>query len=808
MKRTVLIVVLAALSFINCWGQNISGTVQDIKGIPLENATVLLLNASDSSYVAGCVTDSLGKYDLEQTQSGDFLVEVSMLGFKKQYVTVQTNLKGTKTIPPLTIEEDSRMLSNVVVIAEKKQIELEAGKTVINLSSSISGSQRNAFDALKNVPGVLAREDGSIYLYGQAGVNVLVDNKLTYLSGESLVNLLRSIPSSSVDKIELTTQPSSRYDASGNSGLINIQTKKVRVRGVNLAVYSNLQHGKYARGYESVNLSVRREKLTFYLDYSYNWGKNYLDVISDRYYPLPEDALSDELTLRMTAARRMRHASHFFRGGIGYDLSERLKFDTYVTVNRYKWRKRETTDSRFFTSASTEDSTTVTKNELNVKHTNITGGASLRYVFAEKGTWDLSFDFQRFDREDGQAQTSRFESLLQQTDKAPLTGDMEGGIDINTGQTNITYPLSEKTTLDAGAKVASISIGNEALYKNRISEEWINNTQLSNNFYYDENINAAYVKLKAGLSPLFSFEAGLRLENTNVESRLAELTGKQDSLFTDHYTNLFPNLAVQYNPAENHAFSFMYGRRIARPNYRDLNPFIEINDTYLYEQGNTELKPEFSDNFELSYFLKHQYGLSLQYSRKTDAITKSYIIKEDQLVIVTPMNLKTNHSYGMRLSLNNLKLFSWWTVHINTALTYKQYTWIFDGMESTNNRLTPMAHLSNQFNLPYGWSGEVTGFYNGWMAEGQALVHPLGQVSVGVRKNIFNNKASIQLFAEDIFATNNIHIELKGATNGWYKEKTDNRKFGFTFTWRFNSGSETKESRQNGRIEESKRINL
>lgn len=803
--------MLCSIAFLSMNAQTgqivLSGVIEDNKGVPQENATILLLNVSDSSFVSGTVTDLYGKYEFPDIPKGSYLLEIAMLGYVKQVRTVTVNKGKKQTLPTIVMEEDVQMLSGITVTAAKKQIELEAGKTIVNLSSSLAGTKSTAFEALKNVPGVLVREDGSIYLYGQAGVNVLIDDKLTYLSGENLANLLRSIPSTSVDRIELTTHPSSRYDASGNSGLINIQTKKVKIQGINLSVYSNYQQGKRAKGYESINFSVRRNRFNFYTDYSYNWGKNYMDMVSERYYPLTESPESDELTLRMTADRQMRHKSHFIRGGVSYELSDRITLDTYATANWYEWRKHETTDSRFFIAPSTEDSLRITWNELNVKHTNFTGGTSLVYAFKEKGKWDASFDFQRFGRVNNQSQSSSFQTSSINTDKDLLNGNMDGDIDINTGQTNITYPLSERTTLDAGAKTAFISIDNTVLYKN-YHAGWVNNTQLSNSFFYDENINAAYVKLKTTILPSLSLDAGLRLENTNVKSRQADLTEKGDSLFSNHYTNLFPNLVTQYKLSENHLVSFMYGRRINRPNYRDLNPFIEINDTYTREQGNTELKPEFSDNFELSYFFKQQYGLSLQYSRRTDPIAKSYIIKENQLIIVTPKNLRTNHSYRARLSLNNMKPFSWWTIHVNGTLTYNRFNWEFNDAEEVNECLTPMIHVSNQLTLPYGWTAEITGYYNGPMAEGQARVHPLGQVSTGIRKNIFKNKASIQLYVDDIFATNRVHIDLVGSTKGWYKEKTDTRLAGVLFIWRFNSGSTVKDSRQNNRLEESKRINL
>lgn len=732
-----------------------------------------------------------------------------ILGLYISFCTVTYAQEPLSEVSDEQMIGDTLQLSEVVVVATKKQVNLESGKMVISLSTLGNASKTNAFDALKYLPGVQVRENGTIFLYGKTGVNVMIDDKLTYLSGEGLANLLRSIPASSIEKIELATQPSVGHDASGNSGLIHIQTKKTIIEGVNISFHANVQQGRKTRGSESVNLAVQRNRLNLYLDYSFNQGRNFMNVVNDRYYPLTENQHADLLTLRMDANRLMQHNSHYLRGAIGYELTNRLSIDAYTTFNYYSWKKAEKTVSAFYTSPTDLDSLQTTNSELQTSYRNLTGGVNLLYKMKNYGKWDMSFDLQCFDNDNNQLKNSLFEVGDEVYDRRKLSGQVDGRIHIFTAQSNLRYPLSEKTVIDLGGKTAFISMDYTALYKNLTSfGEWVQNKTLSNGSTYNENINAGYVKLKSEVSSFLTLDLGVRMENTNVKSLQKDSNVQVDSSLTMHYTNLFPNVTAQFHLSDDQAVLLIYGKRIKRPNYRDLNPFIEVNDSYLHEQGNTELKPEFANNIELSYIYRRQYGLTLLYSHRTAPIAKSYIIKDNQLVVVMPKNLRANNSYGARLSLNNLKPFSWWTAHLNAALTYNRFNWEFNGAEEKNNCLTPMVYVDNRFNLSKGWTAEVNGFVNGWQAEGQARVHPIGQLSLGLRKDILSNRATVQLYVEDVLATNKLHIDLVGNMNGWYKETTDTRTVGVSFVWKFNTGIKVKDSKQNNRIEENIRINL
>ena len=804
MKTVLLLLILVfGLSNVTTSAQNnLKGVVEDSNHSPLQGVTLMILNPADSSFLSGTITQTDGTFIIENLPQKEVLLEASMIGFKKKY---QSIMLPEKTKVDIVMDEDIEQLKEVVVLGNRNQIQVEAGKTVVNLGISPLGLQGNALDVLSKLPGVIIRDDGSVYLHGKSGVNVLINDKPTYLSGDNLINMLRSLSSTSVSKIELITHPSSKFDASGNSGIINIQTKQVRQQGVSLSAYLNIRTGKYLKGNSNITLALRKNKFNFYLDYSPFWGKNYLDVDSYRDYYDDSDLSKRMLRLGMTADRRLNYQSHFLRSGMDIDISDKTTFGTYITYNRYNERKNEITLSQFLSNSPKPDSTLRSDNVYDKLNTNLTGGVNLSYNNKNLKGY-ASFDFQLFDHSTDQTQKSSFQlpGLLPVNDT--LTGGINASIDLYSAQTNLDYRLSDIHTFSSGLKASFVTIHNRAHYVNYRQGSPIEYEKLNNTFSYSENIFGAYAQLVSKWNPRFQTEVGLRIEKTDIRGQQRNNT--KDSTYTQAYTDLFPSIQLKYKLSDSHSLALLYGRRINRPNYRDLNPLIEINDRFLYDKGNTELKPETTENIELSYFLKNQYSVSLFYTYKNNPIAKSYLLGENNVTIVTPSNLSSAQGGGIRIGVNNLNPTPWWTTNINFTATYKRFYWMAMGVKQVNERITPFIHVNNQFTLPLGWSAEITGYYNGNMAEGQALIHPIWTISGGVMKTFSRYNTTVRLYVDDIFKSDKNNIDIYSPKlNGSYTERKDSRLLSVTVIYRFNSGSKTKESRKNS-ISESNRINL
>ena len=786
----------------------ISGKMTHNDSSPITGATILLLNDIDSTYITGTTSDLNGEFKIINVRPGNYYLSLSMIGYKKTNMPLKTKENTNLELGTITLEEDSYVLSTVNVIGKRSPIKAEPGKMTINLSSALLSTDGNILDALRKLPGVIVQNDGTIILNGKSGANVLIDDKVTYLSGENLINYLRSIPASSIENIELISQPSSRHDASGSSGIINIQKKRIKEQGINFVVSSSQERGEQTRGSENITLNFRHNKLNIYADYSYYWGKDIIELSVSGHYLDPETLKPLELRKDFESDINRQYKGHYIKTGIDYNLSDKITIGTYFSSSWINRNKKEVTISDFFNNNKTQsDSTLTALSTPNYSYTNIIGGANMIYKFAKTGKWDASFDYQLFNQKDNHLLKSFFETGIHPVKEDTLSGKTNGDIKIYSGQTNLSYDISEKFRITTGLKSVFVRISSNALYKNLITRNWKEDSDLSNSFIYHENIYAGYLQLNAKWSSRFSTEIGLRLESTYTKNKYGSTI--QDLVFNKSYTHLFPTLMAQYQLSENHSLSMIYTRRIVRPNYKNMNPFVEVRDQFLYEQGNTELKPELIDNVEISWLLKKRYSFNVFYSHRSDPISLSFLVEDNNRVLLMPLNLSSNNSFGLRVGLNNLKPFKWWTTHINGSFTYKKFNWVTPGKTLKNEVITPMLHISNQFTLSHGWDAEALGFYSGEMIEGQTRVKPLWTISLGVRKNLFNNKFSLYIYAHDVFHTNRPRVSME--TNYLYytsQEKNDSRMIGISLSYRFNRGKEIKKSQNENRIEESKRIGL
>lgn len=783
----------------------ISGKITNgIQG--LQGANVVVLK-TDSGYVAEAVTDSIGNYTIDNLKYNKYQFLISLKGYIKKVVEVEINQDNTE-LSNIILEQETFEMKEVIVSSKRAAFKSEPGKITVDLNAASLGSDGSLLNALGKIPGIVILNDGTILLNGQAGANVMIDDKLTYLSGENLVNMLRSIPSSAVDKIEMVSQPSARYDASGTSGFINIRRKKRVDSGLNLVVSSNAETGRYIRENQSISLRLQQKKYSFYTDYSLYSGRDFMLIGSSRQYFNAETFNQDAVRLDMHADREFCSLSNYFKTGMEYEFSKKLTVGTYINGNWFGRSKKESAQSVFFPEDFTTDSSTLTNNIQKVNRSNIESGLNFSYKFNSKLKWENALNFLSFKQDEKLDQTSWSGNRDKSTSENALRGEMDGNIKILNLQSDVSYTISDRFTILSGIKSSVVNIDNNALYYSRQLDSWQRDEKLSSGFLYKESILAGYLQTSQKWMSSLSTEVGLRFEYTDNESGF--MLGSNDAAITRSYGQLFPSLKVNYSFTEGNIISLQYGRRIVRPNYRDLNPFTEVNDRYLHERGNTKLNPELVNNLEVTWLIKSKYVFSLFYTTRKNPIAKSYLTEQgSEITIVMPLNLKESYVLGFRANINTIRPTEYWTVQFNSSLTFKQFHWLEAEKLYANNLLTPTVQISNQFTLPYQWAFEATGFFNGKMVEGQAEIGSFGSLSLGARKSFFEKKISLYLYANDIFLTNRQQINLRNAViAGSYRERRDSRMIGFTLTWKFNSGDLSKTIRKAGDIEESKRINL
>ncbi len=781
----------------------IAGILTDSEGQSMDNVTTLLLQERDSSFVSGCTSDQRGTFQFKGVPEGEYLIRLSMIGYRTKEYPIRLSANEDLSLGTITLEEDSHLLEEALIVAKKKPIQWEPGKTTIHLSSMLMGTDGNLAETLKSMPGVHIQQDGTIVLNGQAGATVFINNKETYLSGENLIRYLRSIPSSSVEQIELITHPSAQYDAGGQAGKINIRIKKTRVDGFNLPVFAGYQQGKFGKGYAGCSLNLKKDRINLHTTYSYNQGKDDMDSRIHRNTIDAETGEAAETGMHQLSYREYPYTAHYIRGGVDYEWTEKTDIGAYASVNVINRTRKESLDALFHDDQGYTGEGTYTTSRARVTPRNFTTGGNVTYRPRQGAEWQTAYDYLSYSLKEDQSQTSQTETLPY----SHLRGDLDGKIRIHALQSDLTLPIHNKHTLCLGVKSTFTSIDNSAVYTNKQEEAWTLSPDISSAFTYKENIYAGYIKWNAELHEKILLEAGLRIENTQVRGNLYSYAEANDSSFRRKYTHLFPNATLRFNLSPEHALSLLYGRRITRPNYRDLNPFIEVRDNYLYEQGNTDLRPQLTQNFELSYLLNNKFSFQLFFNHTTDPITKSFIMQDAQRVNVLSTNLTSEYSTGFRFN-GSLRPLRCWSIHTVMNFNYKKYQWEMQGQKQENNLFTPSLHLMNQLELPRQWSMEATFIYQGKSAEAQATIHPVWMISAGVGKKI-TEKLSLKVYANDIFSSFRTRMDVNIINlTGTVWEKWDNTYVALHLSYQIGRGKTFQKNQRKNLPEESKRINL
>ncbi|MFA6769276.1 MAG: outer membrane beta-barrel family protein [Parabacteroides sp.] len=791
--------------------QSVEGRIIDDKNLPLEGITSVVLQADDSSYVTGGITTVNGSFSLSLPRPGKFILQFSCIGYKKLNVSFLLVRKEKKQLGDIRLNEEAYVLNGVTATAAKPQMELSASNIVVNLSSSILSSEGTLFDALKRIPGIMVRDDGTILINGQTGATVMINGKPTYLSGSSLAGYLQTIPASSIGKIELVSTPSVQYDAGGKTGLIKIEMSKNTTQGIMSSYNVGYQQYKiYSKGNGGVTFQMCKDKLNFSSNYAYYQGTDFHPAIIFRNHTDYDKALVTPLLLNQAAHRTSDYKVHYLRLSVDYDFSPRFSIALYSS-NSWADRLDKETMVSAFTSVSLEaDSVLTTWNRDKAFQTNRQGGINMTYKSTKQLQWDTSFDFQHYNSPDNQDQNDLFNiaSKKGMETRDTLNGDLKANIRIYTAQTEVSAPLNYNIKWIGGFKTSFVRNDNITTYENREGGVWIPNLGMSNHFLYKEAVYAGYIQLQGKVGENNRFETGFRIEHTHINGNMLEYASLSDSAFYDRYTNFFPFMLMEYLLPDKARLAITYGSRIVRPNYKDLNPFVSINDRYLFNQGNVNLKPEISQQLELALLLKKRYRIVVFGTYTHNPISKSYYSDDNNRACVYPLNLSSDYACGIRLTGINLHPWPWWTINANAVCIYKKYAWLNEKKKYDNEVITPMLYAGNQYKITHGWSAEVNGYWNGKTPMGQGLIKPLWSVSIAISKSILEGNGSIRLFADDAFSSRCTNVKIVSfGQEAWYKDDK-HAMLGISFLYKFHSGKEMKDSHTKKEIIESKRITL
>lgn len=784
----------------------VSGSVLDEKSQPFPFVNILLLHAKDSVLVKGLAADESGKFLFDQVADGKYLALVSMVGYQKKYSDVFSVSSNTVTLPAFNLKTDTQSLNEVTVVSKKPFIEQEIDRTVINVENSIVSAGATALEVLERAPGVTVdQQNEQLKLRGKEGVIVQIDGKQTFLSQQELITLLRNTPSDNIEKIELITNPSAKYDAAGNSGIINIKMKRNKSYGTNGNVNLGAAYARYGRSSATATINHRAGKISTFISGGAFFNKGFNN--NDIYRKIPYE---DKVTVFDQRTDRVNKSQYYnVRAGVDYFATDKTTIGVLVSGFYNNWSNPYgVTNTRILNEDLVLQRTFRTNVYNGSKMNNLSSNINFKHQFNDKGkelTFDL--DYVRYDGKQNSMLDTRYSKPDGQPDGAPeiVRNTMPSNINIGVAKLDYAQPLW-KGKLETGLKSSLVASDNNMVFEIK-TDDWNLDPKRSNQFKYSENVNAAYINYGGSISKKVKYQLGLRGEHTHSIGNSVTLNQKRDR----NYVNLFPSIFLSNQLDTNNVINISYSRRIDRPNYQSLNPFEFYLDPYTFQRGNPNLKPQYTNSFQLVHVYKSFLNTTLAYSRIKDMIADELPqqIASENKTFVTSDNLDNQDNVSLTISFP-VPITKWWKLQTNFTGVYNHYNSIYLDEKLEIKQASWNMYASSQFTISKSWSAELSGWYNSRAFYGLYAAKPMGMLNAGLQKNILNKKGTIRLNVNDIFWTNRFRGKaIYKDIDFSVRSEWPSRQFRLTFTYNFgnqnvkgarqrNTGSDDLQKRANG----------
>ncbi|MVM30297.1 TonB-dependent receptor [Spirosoma sp. HMF4905] len=769
----------------------INGLVKDLQNEPVPGATVRLISIVDSTLILGELTNSAGKFSFKNLTNSSYRLQVTSIGnndYRSGTITIDEQ-HPIVDLPVFILSPSKTTLKEVTVVAKRPMIEQELDKTIVNVDAMIGSAGSNTLEVLEKTPGVTVGTDGEISLNGKTGVLVLIDGRPTYMSGQDLAAYLKSLPGGSLDKLELMTNPPAKYDAAGSS-IINIRLKRTRVQGFTGNVSASYSQGVTSRSNDVINLNYNHGKINLFGSVGYNKDGNYSTDVYDRTFYDANEVLNSSVQL----LNQYTYTSHggMARLGMDYAASPNTTYGFLVAIQNRSRQDRLDYISKTFGTGSELSSIGTGFTDGNYPWMNTSANANVQHKFKDTGR-ELSADLNYITYNstgDQVLKTAVNQPAGTLSNSNQFVYSLPSDIAIYSAKADYVHPLRDKAKLEAGIKSSVVDNDNNSQYYTVLGAINTPDYTKSNHFTYHETIHSAYTNFRKEWKRLAT-QVGFRLENTQIAGRQLGNPEVAETSFNRTYTSLFPTAFLSYkvDSTGNNTLTASVTRRINRPNYQSLNPFLFYRDQYSFTAGNPYLKPQYNYQYELKYQHKQYIGLSIQYGRFTDVIFQLTQAVGD-VFYTRPGNVASGYilSLATNLSLSPTK---WWTINANGQIGRMALNGTAYSENLTPGLFSVRMDVFNQFKFDKGWAGELSSFYSGKNISGQTITNPRFRLAAAVQKKILQNKGSLRLTLEDIFHTwkpTDQTVSLQQA-EAFHANETDTRRIGLAFTYQF--GKET-----------------
>lgn len=803
--RYLLLVLLTVTATVTR-AQKISGLAKEEGGSVSKGLAVSLVKANDSAVVKLALTNNDGVYYFEGIKTGNYKIIINTPGYNRVISPAFAFGNADVVVAEITVSRLPTNLNKVTVVAQKPMVEVKAEKTILNVEGTVNAVGINALELLRKSPGVLLDKDDNISMAGKNGVQVYIDGRTTPLSGADLANYLKTLQSALVESIELITNPSAKYDAAGNAGIINIRLKKNKALGTNGSVNAGWNMGVTAKYNLGASLNYRNTKLNIFTNYSYGYTPNrqHLNLVR---------SVLDTIFDQHSTIYDLRKG-HNIKAGADYFLNKKNILG--VMVNGIINDPSSSSDGKTYISASktnTIDRILVASNSNKMKRQNLNINLNYSYTGKKGNSLGVNADRGSYQLRNDQFQPNVYYDASGQTAINSVIYHMIAPADIGIRSVKADYEQPyKKGKLGFGFKSARINTDNNFQRYNVGSSGEELDKDRSNHFKYNENINAGYLSFNRQYKKLM-FQAGMRVEHTVTEgiSNSYKFNGTNSSagasVFNRSYTDFFPSASLSFNKNKLKQWGLSFSRRIDRPAYQDLNPFEFKLDEYTFMKGNINLRPQYTNSFGINYTYKYKLNATLNYSHVKDLFTQILDTTEKSKAFVSKKNLATQDVINLSLSYPyQHKAYSLFT-SINS--NYSKYKADFGtGRKVDLDAVGFTIFMQHSLRFAKTWTGEISGFYNSpTIYQGSFKARSVYSMDGGLSKQFLNGKALVKTSVSDVFHT--LKFRAKSDFAGQitsFRFQGESQQFKLNLTYKFGS-NKVKPARQRitGSEEEAKR---
>ncbi|TDO24846.1 outer membrane beta-barrel family protein [Pedobacter duraquae] len=793
---TLLIVLLTTPS--KAQTKSVKGTVvEKINSKPLPYASVVLMHLPDSAKTALTITNDKGQYGFEAVKPGSYMVRVIAVGFQSKR-SPMFEVAGTAiNLDPISMSESVNQLAEVSVTTRVPVVDYKSDRTVIDVEKMNTAGD-NGLEVISKAPGIKLDKDDNILLKGKGGINVMIDGKMTYMSGSELSTYLKSLPGSVLSKIELISNPPASFDAAGSGGIINIKLKRIKMQGTNGNITLGAGYGKYAKANGGINLN-------------YNYGKlsSYVRLNASRYNSFNRLHLN-----RTIGAEQYNQLNYWHPEGIS---------NNYSAGADYFINDKHTVGFMFKGFTDPEDVLT-TSNSVNYNAAGVKAGGvnmvnpqknhtgnravNLNYRFKidtagrELG---VDADYVYYDNTKNEQFTNTYFNAADAVTGNPI--DLRnyglGKVSIYAFKMDYVHPFSQTLKMETGLKTSFVDAKSDVRFDSLKTAGWITDPNRTNLFKYRENINAGYVSLSKTIGSL-DLKAGLRAEQTIGKGN----SSGTNTVIDRNYWKLFPSIFATWKVDSLNQLNSSYSRRINRPSYSSLNPFAFYSDPYTAIQGNQMLQPSFSNSYELNYTYKNFRVLNLSYSTVNEVVanviyqndvTKASVTIPENLAKATSIYISTGSPFD---------LTKWWNTNNDLTAGYDRTQSNVQGTSYDAGKWTWGISSDNNFTLPKAYVLGIYAYYNAPSVSGLYKVYSNSGVNIAAKKTFANKNAVLSLKVSDIFRKSSYRSVLQyNNVNTFWHNEWESRRISLNFSYKFgNMKIKTARSRRTGTAEEEGRV--